>query len=1019
MVDLSMLQEFIAETAEHLEEMEAGLLQLESDPGNREVLDDIFRGAHTIKGSAEYLGMEKIGELSHKLENLLEILRHGDHSLNEEIIDTLMVSKDRIAMLNADLERSDTEETAIGDIIERIDRITEESGEKEETQKLRSSETQKTQDTENVQAHYENLKVVLHEIMHGEVDTNKKKRFLDILERYINVLEHPVDNNLAKQLENLKKQAVTLTFPDDACNMLDDLEKLTCSSQKPYISDMIPKMESISNILQTGDDTEIMPTDTQQKALQTEANDDYGDDDDDDETYEEEYDDELFNIFIDHLKENLALLSGQIKELQHSGNRHESLEKCLEYVDGLHSSANYMEYSKLTAHYEKWSDEIQDAINSLSSGQEIPFASFISRMEDYIGKTEKRFSQHIKKDENLLSAEAPEIQAQEYEELPSLLLDEAEMPSLLPDEEMPSLTLDEAEEPSIVLDEAEEPSVVLDETEEPLVVFDEAEEPSVILDEAEEPPAAKEEELPSVEAPDGFWEDELLSGAEASEDREAEGPTEYQGLFDELDDAFDIRKSKDDQIVDAVIKPAKPVTTAPKPFIEPEKPAPVAPEPKPVIGPEPVAPKNPIGVETATKHSLRVDARKIDSLMNQVGELVVSRAWFSQLYTEMRALQQHLQETGHLNQREMKPVRSLTFKLSEATVALGRVANELQEGVMKVRMLPISQLFNRYPRLVRDLVINTGKKVKLEIVGEETELDKMVIEEISDPLIHIIRNAVDHGCEAVRERQASGKPDQCILKLESYHESNHVVIEILDDGRGIDTDIVKAAALEKNLFSQEELERMTTRDLVSIIMKPGFSTASEVTKTSGRGVGMDVVKKNIDKLNGTIEIDSKKGVGTRFRIKIPLTLAIIRALLVKVGSETFTIPLTAVEETLRIFDNEITEIEGVEVIHLRDSTLYLLRLTELFGISSNLQNGNKTSYVVVVNTGTRKAGLVVDELICQEDAVIKPLEDYLQDSSGFSGATILGDGRISLILDVYELVNLSIGRQIKKKELRN
>jgi len=283
-------------------------------------------------------------------------------------------------------------------------------------------------------------------------------------------------------------------------------------------------------------------------------------------------------------------------------------------------------------------------------------------------------------------------------------------------------------------------------------------------------------------------------------------------------------------------------------------------------------------------------------------------------------------------------------------------------------MLPIAQLFNRYPRLVRDLIHDTDKKVHMDIVGEETELDKMVIEEISDPLVHIIRNAVDHGCETTEERHQLGKPESCALKLESYHESNHVVIEISDDGRGISPILVRQKALEKNLFSQDELDRMGHRDIMGIIMKPGFSTADTVSKTSGRGVGMDVVKKNIEKLNGTIEIDSKTGVGTRFRIKIPLTLAIIQALLVRVGNDIFTIPLSTVEETLRVFEDDISMIEGVEVIHLRDSTLSLLRLSEIFGIKSKAQDSRK-AFVVVVNTGMREVGLVVDSLIGQEEAV--------------------------------------------------
>jgi two-component system, chemotaxis family, sensor kinase CheA len=251
------------------------------------------------------------------------------------------------------------------------------------------------------------------------------------------------------------------------------------------------------------------------------------------------------------------------------------------------------------------------------------------------------------------------------------------------------------------------------------------------------------------------------------------------------------------------------------------------------------------------------------------------------------------------------------------------------------------------------------------------------------------------------------------VTLEAYHESNHVVVEIKDDGKGIDPEKIKNTALEKGFATREELDQMNRKEIIALIMRPGFSTTTRVTHTSGRGVGLDVVKKNLEKLNGSVEIDSQPGKQTQFRIKIPLTLAIIPALLVKVGEDLFTIPLANVEETLKILLNETNTIEEVEVIHLRDSTLPLIRLSELFGIRSGMSNSGK-EFVVVINTGLRRAGLVVDALIGQEEVVIKPLVDYLQESSGFSGATILGDGRISLILDVYELVNLTINHRTRK-----
>jgi two-component system chemotaxis sensor kinase CheA len=417
-------------------------------------------------------------------------------------------------------------------------------------------------------------------------------------------------------------------------------------------------------------------------------------------------------------------------------------------------------------------------------------------------------------------------------------------------------------------------------------------------------------------------------------------------------------------------------------------------------------------MESKVKKSVRVDADKIDTLMNQVGELVVDRSYFFQLFNEMRNLQRHLKETLGLEQKEVKLIRTFTYRLSEAIAALGRTSNELQEGVMKMRMLPISQIFNRYPRLVHDLTRNSDKQVNLIVKGEDTELDRMIVEELSDPLIHIIRNAVDHGIESTQERLKIGKPEKGTLILEAYQESNHIVIEVTDDGCGIDPEKIRKKALEKGLFTYDELERFNSDELIPLILTAGFSTADKVTGTSGRGVGMDVVKKNIEKLNGTLEIDSKHGIGTQMRLKIPLTLAIIHALMVRVSDDLFTIPLANVDETVRIFEDDTSIVEGVEVIHLRGQTLPIFRLSTLFD-EKNTSKSDK-SFVVIVSVGGQRTGFVVDELLGQEEVVIKPLADYVQEKSGFSGATIIGDGRISLILDVYELVRMTANKQAKK-----
>ena len=732
------------------------------------------------------MGLTRIAALSHKLEDLLDLLRQGKKSSSPGIVETLIVARDRVAMLVADLANSQTEETPVDDLI-----------------------------------------ALLEQIIEGREET-----------------EETVESWEAMEM-------------DPVAETLDR-------------SPMFPPEPEI-------------------------------------ETYEEEYDKELFAIFLQQLQEKLDFLGTQTSMLSTATDKLEILEQCLNCVNSLSSSANYMGYQALALIYEQWCDEILAAQQLVALDQEVS----MDFMETYMDRVIKLFPQYgdrlLHGDEPLVAPSsvgggaAPEIVEKS---LPKDRSDGEELPTKLTD------TLTSSVKTS--LDQAE-----------PVLAKQQAMEPAT---------------------------DAGLVGEAENESQKTDLP---QGTG-----------------------------------------------------------------ERVLKKSVRVDAHKIDMLMNQVGELIVDRSYFFQLFNEMRNLQQHLKVNAGLDPKEMKLLRAFTYRLGEAIVSLSRTSNELQEGVMKVRMLPIAQLFNRYPRLIHDLTRSTTKQVQLEIRGEETELDRMIIEEISDPLIHLIRNAVDHGFETVAERKRLGKPPTGTLLLEAYHESNHIVIEITDDGRGMDPELIKSKALEKRLLSKEELERMGSRELLRLIMTPGFSTASEVTNTSGRGVGMDVVKKNIEKLNGMIDIESTLGLQTRIRLKIPLTLAIIAALMVRVGDNLFTVPLANVEETLRIFSKEITTVEGTEVIHLRGRTTPIFRLSVLFNIPSNYQESDKF-FVVIVNAGLRKIGLVVDELLGQEEVVIKPLVDYLQEKSGLSGATIIGDGRVSLILDVYELANIAMSRQVARYQELN
>lgn len=386
--------------------------------------------------------------------------------------------------------------------------------------------------------------------------------------------------------------------------------------------------------------------------------------------------------------------------------------------------------------------------------------------------------------------------------------------------------------------------------------------------------------------------------------------------------------------------------------------------------------------------TIRVETKRLDSVMNLVGELVLGRNRLIKIGTQL--------EQTHEGD-------SYVRTLGETLAQLNLVTTDLQLAVMKTRMLPIKKVFAKLPRMVRDLSQKLGKQVRLEVQGEETELDKSVADEIGDPLVHLVRNAVDHGIEMPADRQAKGKPPEGILRIAASQEGNSIVIRIQDDGGGIPLAKVKAKALAKGLVSEAELAAMEPREAVNLIFLPGFSTAEKVTDVSGRGVGMDVVRTNIRKINGTVEVESEEGQGSQIIIKLPLTIAIIQALMVEVEKTIFAIPLSTVIEAVRITKRDIQTINGREVLHLRDRVLPLIRLTREFDIPENPERDR--FYVVVAALGDRRVGVVVDELRSQEEVVIKSIWDYLETVKGVSGATITGEGKVVLILDISELVS--------------
>jgi len=390
----------------------------------------------------------------------------------------------------------------------------------------------------------------------------------------------------------------------------------------------------------------------------------------------------------------------------------------------------------------------------------------------------------------------------------------------------------------------------------------------------------------------------------------------------------------------------------------------------------------------AAENTLRVDAERIDTVMNLVGELIIGKSM----------LQRTIMEFERIHAKD--PLRG---KFADALSFQARVLGELQKSVMKIRMVPVEQLFRRFPRVVRDVAKLRNKDIGLEIAGQNTDLDKSILDALAEPLAHIVRNAADHGIETAAERQAARKPARGTVRLDAYHEADHVVIEISDDGRGLDRKKILRRAIENGILRTEDTGLLNDSDIMNLIFAPGLSTADEITEISGRGVGLDVVKAAVDNLKGSIELESELGRGTTFRLMVPLTLASIQSLLFRVSGKLYAVPLASVVEITRITEGEIHRVDDHEVFQLRDQVLTLVRLERL---ESQPQRAmGKRVFVIVIASGTRKFGLAVDSLMGEEELVIKALEDRLVTSPLVSGASILGDGTVVLILNVLAVIS--------------
>lgn len=406
--------------------------------------------------------------------------------------------------------------------------------------------------------------------------------------------------------------------------------------------------------------------------------------------------------------------------------------------------------------------------------------------------------------------------------------------------------------------------------------------------------------------------------------------------------------------------------------------------------------------DKSASHTVRVDIERLEQMMNLVGEMVIEQTRINQVgnilhnrYAQDNIVEDLIGISNHVN----------------------RVVSELQESVMKARMLPIQQIFNRLPRIIRDLSQSLNKEVELILEGGETEMDRTIIEDITDPLIHIVRNSLDHGIENEEDRKKNNKPRKGLIKIRAFHQENHVIITIEDDGAGLDLDKIKNSAIKKNVISAQTAEHLTKSEIINLIFETGLSTADNISDISGRGVGMDIVRNHIDKLNGIIDVETKKNEGTKFTIKPPLTLAILSGLLVKVQEETYALPMSNIIEIVRKPIYEIESVNKQSVVTIRDKIHPLIWLHDYFNLPRKKQK--KNVFIVVLGTAEKRFGIVVDKLVGNQEIVVKPLGSYIGKVEGISGATILGDGSVACIFDVVGLSRMIINRVTKENIISN
>jgi two-component system chemotaxis sensor kinase CheA len=996
-MDPELFADFIVEAREHLETIEPNLLELERNPGNLSLLNDIFRPMHSLKGASGFLGLNAINGLAHKAENILDELRKGNIAVTSEIMDVILAATDLLRTIIENLEQTGTEgavDTAptiarIAALLEGApaapahgaatptvedfpaeDVLPPETPETPESQTAAPEPDPEAAPTPNPGRKappVEELSPFVAEpyaltsIGEGHMADflEEAREIIERLNAALLELESVGDgrtesiNDIFRYFHNLKGNSGIIGHKElnglthEAETLLNRVRKGEIQTSPAMVDLLLAVVDQVEALISQIDSSSSVATPLDIRPL------------------------------VVRLKQ--ATEDGEVLEP-------ESAEPEAE-PEAVEPESAAPEPERIVA-----AEPAAEASGEPADGKTPPKAEAAGYDPEDVAVFQSTIDQQITYMTQALvglgeNAESKEMVDGLYRALVTIQNSSGYMglAELKTQAERTAGLVDQARKSGLPFD------VLLDILRQECSILGDmiavaleklrgdkdapAATPSLPPAATETPPAAPE--TAPAPAPKKAPKSASKSASATAPESKAEAapaPTPKP-------------ESKPESKPEAKpASPAKPeAAPAPAPAAKP------APKAAPKAEPAPAAAANgDAASKPKVSATIRVDHEKLDHLMNLIGELIINRNRFTML---ARSLEEGKNDVAHIGQQ-----------LTETTYAMARISDDLQDTIMKVRMVPVSTVFSRFPRLVRDLSRKSGKEVNLITEGEETELDKSVVEVIGDPLVHLIRNSVDHGIGTEAERVAVGKPPVGRVWLRAYHRGNSVAIEIEDDGKGIDPAKMREVAVKKNLMSPEEAKALDDRSAIDIIFMPGFSSAEKITDISGRGVGMDVVRTNIKNLKGTVSVSSEVGKGTKFTLALPLTLAIIDALMVVVAGQTYALPLDSVSETTKLEVKRMTEVNKRKAVTLRGEVLGIVELAEVLDLPHD-NDKKEIVPVVILQDNERRLGLIVDRLLERQEIVIKPLGTYLSefDMSGISGATIMGDGSVVLILDPHEI----------------